>query len=100
MSVLETRGLGVAWSASSPILQDVSLILDRGMYGLVGANGAGKTTLLALFAGDLEPHEGQVLVRPAGALIAYCPQRVAECSPDVVALGERADSLSAELRGR
>src|SRR4051812_26283867 len=100
MTVLETRGLGVAWSASSPILQDVSLILARGMHGLVGANGSGKTTLLAMLARELEPHEGRVFVRPAGALIAYCPQRVDNLTPDVSALAERADSLAAELRGR
>ncbi|MEI9937402.1 MAG: ATP-binding cassette domain-containing protein [Pseudomonadota bacterium] len=100
MAVLEAHGLGVAWSASSPILEDVSLLLDRGLYGLIGANGAGKTTLLAILAGELQPHEGQVILRPRSALVAYCRQRVDELSPDVRKLGERDDALAAELRGR
>ncbi len=100
MTVLETHGVGVAWAASNPILEDVSLVLDRGMYGLVGANGAGKTTLLSMLAAQLEPHEGSVVVRPRGAVVAYCPQRVDALEPDVAALASREDSIAAELRGR
>jgi len=100
MTVLETRGLAVAWAASNPILEDVSLLLERGMYGLVGANGAGKTTLLAILAGELQPHEGQVMLRPRTARVAYCPQRVDELTTEVRALGAREDALAAELRGR
>jgi len=100
MTVLETRGLAVAWAASNPILEDVSLRLERGMHGLVGANGAGKTTLLAMLAGELRPHEGRVMLRPRTASVAYCPQRVDELTHDVRAFAERDDALAAELRGR
>src|SRR3954468_13882500 len=100
MTVLETRGLCVAWVASNPMLEDVSLVLDRGMYGLVGANGAGKTTLLELLARKFEPHEGRVLLRPHAALVAHCPQQVEELSRDVAALGESSAAMAAELRGR
>jgi ATPase subunit of ABC transporter with duplicated ATPase domains len=100
MTRVETRGLGVAWTASHPILEDVSLVLDRGMYGLVGANGAGKTTLLAVLAGRLTPHEGSVVLRPRGAVVAYCPQRVDGLEPDVLQLAASEAGLAAELRGR
>jgi ATPase subunit of ABC transporter with duplicated ATPase domains len=100
MAVLQLRGVGVAWSASLPLLDDVSLTLDRGLYGLVGANGAGKTTLLSLLAGSLRPVAGDIVVRPRGALVVACPQRVDTLEPDVEALSERSDALAAELRGR
>ena len=100
MTVLEVRALGVAWAASAPILEDVSLVLTRKIYGLVGANGAGKTTLLSALAGQREPSEGQVLMRPRDATVAFCPQRVDELERDVAVLAEREDALAAELRGR
>ncbi|NUP11541.1 MAG: ABC-F family ATP-binding cassette domain-containing protein [Polyangiaceae bacterium] len=100
MAVLQLHGIGVAWSASVPVLEDVSLVLDRGFYGLVGANGAGKTTLLAVLAGELAPHEGSVAVQPRDAVIAYCPQRVDAKNADVEALARRDDGLASELRGR
>jgi ATPase subunit of ABC transporter with duplicated ATPase domains len=100
MAVLQMHGVGVAWSASVPILEEVSLVLDRGVYGLVGANGAGKTTLLTLLAGRGRPHEGSVAVRPREALVAYCPQRVDEVTADVRALAERDDADALGLRGR
>jgi ATPase subunit of ABC transporter with duplicated ATPase domains len=100
MAVLQMHGIGVAWSASVPVLKDVSMVLDGGLYGLVGANGAGKTTLLAIFAGALAPHEGSVALRPHDAVIAYCPQRVGARSADVDAFAGRYDGLAAELRGR
>src|ERR1700754_3298731 len=100
MAVLRMHGIGVAWSASVPVLEDVSLVLDRGLYGLVGANGAGKTTLLAILAGVLAPHEGSVVVHPRDAVIAYCPQRVDTRDPDVDALALRDDGFASELRGR
>jgi ATPase subunit of ABC transporter with duplicated ATPase domains len=97
---LRTHGIGVAWSASVPVLEDVSLVLDGGFYGLVGANGAGKSTLLAILAGSLDPHEGNVVVRPGDAVIAYCPQRVEAMGLDVRDLAGRDDALASEIRGR
>ncbi|MBX3219352.1 MAG: ABC-F family ATP-binding cassette domain-containing protein [Labilithrix sp.] len=100
MTVLEARGVGVAWAASSPVLKDVSFVLSPGFHGLVGANGAGKTTLLRVLAGEMSPHEGGVHARPADATIAYCPQVVDEVTPDVLALASAYDGVAAELKGR
>ncbi|HYQ28191.1 MAG TPA: ATP-binding cassette domain-containing protein, partial [Polyangiaceae bacterium] len=100
MTALQVRGLGVAWSASSPVFEDVSFALERRVYGLVGANGAGKTTLLAILAGELSAHEGTVSWRPRDALVAYCPQRVDALTRDVQLLANRDDAAAAELRSR
>src|SRR5688500_13529159 len=100
MAVLRMHGIGVAWSASVPVLEDVSLVLERGFYGLVGANGAGKTTLLEVLAGELAPHEGSVAMQPRDAVVAFCPQRVEALGADVETLAVRDDGLAAELRGR
>lgn len=100
MAVLKVHGLGVAWSASAPVFEDVTLQLDRGFYGLVGANGAGKTTLLSILARQLEPHEGSVVWSPRDAVVAYCPQRIDALGSDVEALAARQDALAAQLRGR
>ena len=42
-------------------LNDVSLSLENGIYGLLGANGAGKSTLLNIMVTSLAPTKGQVL---------------------------------------
>jgi ATPase subunit of ABC transporter with duplicated ATPase domains len=100
MTMLEVRGLGVAWAASLPVLKEVSFVLTPGFYGLVGANGAGKTTLLRVLAGELAPHEGARLMRPAGATIVHCPQAVDDAGADVFALAASHDGVASELRGR
>lgn len=41
-------------------VNDVSLKLDSGTYGLLGPNGSGKTTLINLIIGQLRPTMGQV----------------------------------------
>lgn len=39
----------------------VSLCLQEGVYGFLGANGAGKTTLLRMICGVLKPTAGEIL---------------------------------------
>lgn len=41
-------------------VQDVSLTLTPGVWGLLGANGAGKTTLMRIVAGIMKPTSGNV----------------------------------------
>ena len=49
--------------AGHPLIEDVDLQLHPGWrVGLVGANGAGKSSLFALFAGELQPEKGDLLM--------------------------------------
>lgn len=41
-------------------VDDVSLTLTSGVWGLLGANGAGKTTLMRMVAGILQPNKGEI----------------------------------------
>lgn len=42
-------------------VEDVSLRLTPGIWGLLGANGAGKTTLMRMLVGAMQPTSGRVL---------------------------------------
>ena len=41
-------------------VEDVSLTITPGIWGLLGANGAGKTTLMRMIAGIMRPTSGCV----------------------------------------
>lgn len=41
-------------------VDNISLHLDKGVYGLLGANGAGKTTLMRMVCGILKPTRGTI----------------------------------------
>jgi len=41
-------------------VDDVSLRITPGVWGLLGANGAGKTTLMRMIAGIMEPTSGEI----------------------------------------
>ncbi len=64
-------------------VDELSLDLKEGVYGLLGANGAGKTTLMRMICGVLTPTEGEVKVDGKNnidmgedyrELIGYLPQ--------------------------
>lgn len=70
------------WYGRVTALQDVSLHLEPGVWGLLGPNGSGKTTFLRLVAGQMRPSLGDVRVcglRPFGNVdalrrIGLCPE--------------------------
>lgn len=43
-------------------LKDVSLSIDKGIFGLLGRNGSGKTTLMRILTAILEPTKGTVQI--------------------------------------
>jgi branched-chain amino acid transport system ATP-binding protein len=60
MSLLELRGVEVAYG-DLPALRGVSVSLDAGeTLSVVGANGAGKTTMLRVISGLMRPRAGQI----------------------------------------
>jgi ABC-2 type transport system ATP-binding protein len=69
-------------------LDDLSLALEPGIIGLVGANGAGKSTLLKILLGLLEPTSGGAQVmdldvrtqgQDIGRIVGYMPEH--DCLP-------------------
>ena len=68
------------WYGPVLALNQVTLELNAGITGLVGANGAGKSTLIKLATGQIGPTVGTVTVRGQTAtdwrtrrLVGYCP---------------------------
>lgn len=64
-------------------VDDISLGITPGVWGLLGANGAGKTTLMRIIAGIIKPTSGEILYGgvPIGTLggqyreiFGYLPQ--------------------------
>lgn len=64
-------------------VNEISLTLGEGVYGLLGANGAGKTTLMRMLCGILEPDGGRILYGSSDiarlgedyrAVLGYLPQ--------------------------
>ncbi|WP_137283773.1 ABC transporter ATP-binding protein [Halorussus salinisoli] len=63
-TVLETENLTREFGALVAV-DDVSVAIDDAdITSIIGPNGAGKTTFYNLLAGQLEPTEGRVFIRP------------------------------------
>ena len=72
-TILETRGLSVAFGGIRAV-NDVSIELAEGeILGLIGPNGAGKTTIMDLVSGFLTPTAGRVF---------FEGDEISEISPD------------------
>jgi len=93
VSVIETQDLGKRYPGGVTALAGLTLTVEPGIIGLVGANGAGKSTLIKILLGLLEQTEGSARVlghdtRTDGELIrarvGYMPEH--DClPPDVTA---------------
>ncbi len=61
--LIQLKNLSFAYDAERPVLDGLSLDLQRGQrLGLIGGNGSGKTTLLHLIVGLIKPRSGRVVV--------------------------------------
>lgn len=58
-------------------VDDLSLTLTPGVWGLLGANGAGKTTLMRMIAGIMQPTQGEI--RCDGIPIAQLGESYRDC---------------------
>ncbi len=91
--LIETRSLTMRYGSGVTALADLSVSVEPGLIGLVGANGAGKTTLLKILLGLLPPSAGEVRVldmdpfrQPTAvrARVGYMPEY--DClPPDLIA---------------
>lgn len=60
------------WPDGTAVFDNLSLTVDHGRHGLIGANGSGKSTLLRLITGELGPDTGAVTV---DGVLGYVPQQ-------------------------
>jgi len=62
MSLISVRGLTHVYPGGVTALQELTLELEPGIIGFVGANGAGKSTFIKILLGLLTPTAGDVRV--------------------------------------
>ncbi|WP_100329966.1 ABC transporter ATP-binding protein [Bacillus xiapuensis] len=46
---------------NTTVLKDISLVLEPGVYGLLGANGSGKTTFMRIICGVMKADKGSII---------------------------------------
>jgi ABC-2 type transport system ATP-binding protein len=94
MSIIATRGLGRRFPGVLA-LDGLTIDIEPGVVGLVGANGAGKSTLIKILLGLLEPSSGSASVLGLDAvreairireLVGYMPEH--DCLPPDVSATE------------
>lgn len=74
MSLIEAKGLSVAYGRAAPVLHHVDFRISAGeIVTIVGPNGSGKSTLLRALLGMVAPSAGRV-ARAPGLSVGYVPQ--------------------------
>ena len=53
------------------VVDDVSIRMQSGLYGLLGSNGAGKTTLMRMICTILKPTEGAIYYEGCNRAVGY-----------------------------
>lgn len=78
------EGVRQVYSGGTVALEDVSIEIGTGLFGLLGSNGAGKSTLMRIICTLLVPTQGRVTVggldvvthrREVRRLFGYLPQK-------------------------
>src|SRR4051812_5288244 len=94
MSIIATRGLGKRFPGVLA-LDELTIDIEPGVVGLVGANGAGKSTLIKILLGLIPPTRGQASVLGLDTarestkireLVGYMPEH--DCLPPDVSATE------------
>jgi ABC-2 type transport system ATP-binding protein len=93
--LIETESLRKRYGEDVLAVDDLTVTIEPGIVGLVGANGAGKSTLIKLALGLLEPSSGRIRVlglNPSTdgdqvrARVGYMPEH--DCLPPDVSAAE------------
>jgi ABC-type multidrug transport system ATPase subunit len=78
------EGVKQVYADGTVALDDVSMEIDTGLFGLLGSNGAGKSTLMRIICTLLVPTQGRITLggfdvvthrREVRRLFGYLPQR-------------------------
>ncbi|HEX2141456.1 MAG TPA: ABC transporter ATP-binding protein [Candidatus Limnocylindria bacterium] len=95
MPLIEARSLTKRYGSHVTALDGLTLEVEPGIIGLVGANGAGKSTFLKILLGLLEPTSGSALVMGRDVIsegtelrqfVGYLPEH--DCLPPDVSATE------------
>jgi ABC-2 type transport system ATP-binding protein len=95
VTLLATRSLTKTYGGRVTALSDLSVSVEPGIIGLVGANGAGKSTLIKILLGLLPPTAGEVRVlgldpvadaHAVRARVGYMPEH--DCLPPDLSAAE------------
>ncbi len=95
VAIITTQGLTKRYSEQVTALADLTVQIEPGITGLVGANGAGKSTLIKTMLGLLAPTAGQLRVldldpttqgEQVRARVGYMPEH--DCLPTDVSAAE------------
>ena len=95
MILIETESLRKRYDETVLAIDDLTVTIEPGIVGLVGANGAGKSTLIKLALGLLEPTGGRIRVLgldpgtdgpQVRARVGYMPEH--DCLPPDVSAAE------------
>jgi ABC-2 type transport system ATP-binding protein len=88
VALIETRALTKRYGGGVVALSELTLAVEPGVIGLVGANGAGKSTFIKIMLGLLQPSGGEVRVlgldptshsEEVRARVGYMPEH--DCLP-------------------
>ncbi|MEE9363547.1 MAG: ABC transporter ATP-binding protein [Cellulophaga sp.] len=77
MNKLQIQNVSKTYPNGVKALQNVSLEITNGMFGLLGANGAGKSSLMKTIASLQEPSEGGIFFN--GINIIEHPNEIRKC---------------------
>ena len=99
MPSIDLTGVFYAHSSAVPLINDLTLRLDGGWTGVVGANGSGKTTLLRLLSRELRPDSGRVHHRPNDMTVHLCTQEVERLADDLVEFARSHERNARRLHG-
>ncbi|MEU4693351.1 ABC transporter ATP-binding protein [Actinoplanes sp. NPDC023714] len=95
MTIIATEALTKTYGGGVTALADLTVSVDAGVIGLVGANGAGKSTFIKIMLGLIAPSSGSVRVFDLDpvtqtdrvrARVGYMPEN--DCLPQDVSAAE------------